>query len=300
MDTLIYADLNVLDDLRTGKIKIRCEENCKFVYSNEHFREIRRSRNPDIYLSMLSNLNAKQLKFMYDGDFKPTGEYCIENTGTPFEKYDEYLGAISGFEGCDELVNPFLAWINGGAYLEQLRAIPTQFSRIIMGLTNVIDGLIDSNSVRITNCNFENTINQLVDQGNHIEATRKAFGLKKGQLNSISGENKIAKIWEIIKQNAPDISCDKFFGFDIQDLDMPEAAKLHFGIIGCCSVFDIIGYHAEKKIRELEKINNIRSDSVHLAMASVCTILLSKDTRLIKRAEAIYEYKNISCKPILI
>jgi hypothetical protein len=62
---------------------------------------------------------------------------------------------------------------------------------------------------------------------------------------------------------------------------------------GCCAVLDIIGFQAEKKARDLEKIPNVRSDAIHIGMGAYCAAILSGDRRLSKRAKAIYEYKKI-------
>ena len=49
-----------------------------------------------------------------------------------------------------------------------------------------------------------------------------------------------------------------------------------------------------------KKIHNVRSDAGHIAMGAYCSAILSEDKRLVKRAKAIYEYKNIGASPILV
>ena len=68
---------------------------------------------------------------------------------------------------------------------------------------------------------------------------------------------------------------------------------LPHGILGCCGVFDRLGFAAEKESRQIDKIPNIFSDACHIAMGSFCGCILSADIRLIKRAKAIYKFKNI-------
>jgi hypothetical protein len=64
---------------------------------------------------------------------------------------------------------------------------------------------------------------------------------------------------------------------------------------------DMIGFQAEgKKSRKIEKLPNVRSDVSHIAMGAFCSAILSRDKRLIKRANAIYEYKNIGTAALLI
>jgi hypothetical protein len=142
----------------------------------------------------------------------------------------------------------------------------------------------------------------MVSHGNNIKKTREAFGDGKGAIGSVSGENQIEQIWEIILPNlqTTEISCDQFFGFDPIDKQGYETWPTYLGIIGCCATMDILGFQSEKKCRNIEKIHNIRSDSVHIAMGAYCSAIMSEDKRLVKRAKAIYEYKNISTVTLLI
>jgi hypothetical protein len=81
------------------------------------------------------------------------------------------------------------------------------------------------------------------------------------------------------------MTSDCFFGF--------EGRPTYLGIIACCSVLDILGFQGEGKARKILSMPNVRSDANHIAMGAFCQVLLSADKRLINRAAAIYEYKNI-------
>lgn len=75
---------------------------------------------------------------------------------------------------------------------------------------------------------------------------------------------------------------------------------MYLGIVGCNAIMDILGFQAEKKCRKIRKIHNVRSDAGHIGMGAYCSAILSEDKRLVKRARAIYEYKDIGTSSILI
>ncbi len=96
------------------------------------------------------------------------------------------------------------------------------------------------------------------------------------------------------------MNCDQFFGFAPIDNQGYELWPVYLGIVGCNAVMDILGFQAEKKCRKISKIHNVRSDAGHIGMGAYCSAILSEDKRLVKRAKAIYEYKNIVTSSILI
>lgn len=75
---------------------------------------------------------------------------------------------------------------------------------------------------------------------------------------------------------------------------------MFLGIAGCCAVLDIIGFQAEKKSRDIEKLPNVRSDAVHIGMGAYCAALLTADRRLARRAKAIYEYKKLGTVALIM
>jgi hypothetical protein len=141
---------------------------------------------------------------------------------------------------------------------------------------------------------FKVVVNQLIENGNDITKTRSVLGNDKGAVGSVSGENIVKKIWDIIRPISGEVSCEQFFGFNPIDKQGYDKWPIYLGIIGCCTVMDIVGFQAEKKCRKIEKLPNVRSDSGHIGMGAFCSLVISRDKRLVKRANAIYEYKGIN------
>jgi hypothetical protein len=140
----------------------------------------------------------------------------------------------------------------------------------------------------------------MISQGNNIEKTRAMLGGGKGRFGSIKGENQLLQIWEIIKPVCGTLTSDQFFGFDPVHKFGYESVPAYLGIASCCAVLDILGFKAEKKVRRLEKLPNVRSDAAHIGMGAYCTAIVSTDRRLAERAKAIYQYKNIGTVPLIL
>ena len=298
---LIYIDQNIIGMQLDGSIDLtKCTGLC-LVYSKEHFAEIRRSVNANRYLEELEKINAKLIDLELI-DWKITGRAKLIKHGTPSQHYDAYLNAIDEVEFDQNLFDPFQAWVNGGGDEGLFKQLPEKIAEQVLSLTTGFQ-YNDEKVIEKLNAlepDFKSMIEQMIDHGNDVKKYREAFGYGKGVIGCISGKNQIDQIWNIIGPACPEISCDRFFGFDPIDKQGYESWPAFLGIVGCCAVMDMVGFQAEKKCRKLHKIPNVRSDSGHIGMGSFCSAILSVDKRLIKRAKAIYEYKNIGTSAVLL
>jgi hypothetical protein len=301
---LIYIDQNIIGLQFQGIISLAKRDDVTWVYSKEHFAEIRRSDEPVKYLDVLDALDAKLLDLVLDDNWKITGEARLNESGTPYQHYDAYSEANRDVDFDDTLFDPFQVWVNGGGDEGLLKDLSEKFAHQILTLTSRLpfDTTEMISKAKSIKPKFESMIDEMILNGNDIQKTRATFGDEKGAIGSISGEKEIEKIWEIISptMQGADISCDQFFGFDPIEKQGYAPWPMYLGIIGCNAVFDILGFQAEKKCRKLNKIHNVRSDAGHIAMGAYCSAILSEDKRLIKRAKAIYGYKSIGTSSILI
>ncbi|HDX8372797.1 TPA: hypothetical protein RQN12_003834 [Aeromonas dhakensis] len=301
---LIYIDQNIIGLQLQGIFSLAKRDDVTWVYSKEHFAEIQRSDQPDKYLDVLEALDAKLLDIILDGNWKITGEARLDEKGTPHQHYNSYIEANRDVDFDNTIFDPFQVWVNGGGDEGPLKDLSEKIAHQILSLTTELpfdtSEMIDK--VTSVKTKFDSMIDEMILTGNDIEKTRSVFGDEKGSIGSISGEKVIEKIWEIISptMQEADISCDQFFGFDPVEKQGYEFWPMYLGIVGCNAVFDILGFQAEKKCRKISKIQNVRSDAGHIAMGAYCSAILSEDKRLIKRARAIYEYKNIGTSPILV
>ena len=301
---LIYIDQNIIGLHLDGLLNLKKNDGLVWVYSKEHFSEIRRSSSPQQYLKVLNDIDAKLLDLEIDENWKITGGAKLIDHGTPMQHYEDYIDATGGVEFDDSVFDPFQVWVNGGGDEGPLRLVSDGLAEQVISLTSVLpfnttDMVNEVNSIKPQ---FDAMVEEMISHGNDIKKTREAFGDGKGAIGGITGERQIEQIWEIISpaMNAEEISCDQFFGFDPIDKQGYESWPVYLGIVGCCAVMDILGFQAEKKCRKISKVHNVRSDSGHIAMGAFCSSIMSEDKRLVKRAKAIYEYKGIGTTALLV
>lgn len=296
---LIYIDQNVLGLHLEGVLHLAKVNEVQWAYSKEHFAEIRRSENPQQYLEALESINAKLLGLKME-NWKITGLAELIETGSPGKQYAEYLEAIGQVEFSESIFDGFQVWVNGGGNEALLKSIPEQFSAQIQALNELLPAELRGKYGEDSEPAFFQMIEQMVSQGNDINRTREMLGGGKGRFGSVAGKDQLLQIWDIIRPACGTVTSDQFFGFDPLIKQGYDSVPLFLGIASCCAVLDIIGFQAEKKIRRLEKIPNVRSDAAHIGMGAYCTAILSADRRLAKRAKAIYEYKNIGTAALIV
>lgn len=299
---LVYIDQNVIGLHLEGKLRLSKLPELYWVYSKEHFAEIRRSSSVKQYLSALEEIDAKLLDLELNSDWKISGNARLIEHGKPTQHYGAYIEATGETDSCVNLFDPFIAWVNGGSDEGPFKELPDCLADQVLTLTKdlPLDSEFVLGALNALKPKFTDMIEQMLEQGNNITKTRKAFGGGKGAVGAISGENQLQQIWNIIGPACPGISCEQFFGFDPVDKQGYETWPTYLSIVGCCAVMDIVGFQAEKKCRKLDKIPNVRSDANHIAMGAFCSAILSEDKRLVRRAKAIYEYKGISTVPLLV
>ena len=299
---LIYIDQNIIGLQLGGAINLTKRPDLYWVYSKEHFAEIRRSSNTKQYLQELEKIKAKLLDLELNSDWKITDTAKLIEHGTPTQHYEAYREATGDVDFDDNLFDPFQVWVNGGGDEGPLKQLPEHLAEQVLSLTRDLPIDDDDFVERLSSLKpeFNGVIEQMIEQGNDIRKTREALGDGKGAIGGISGENQVKKIWDLIGPACAGISCDQFFGFDPIDKQGYESWPVYLGIVGCCAVMDIVGFQAEKKCRKIDKLPNVRSDSGHIGMGAFCSAILSEDRRLIKRAKAIYEYKGIGTSALLL
>jgi hypothetical protein len=292
---LFYIDQSVLSLQVQGAIDLAKVSAVQWIYSTEHLAEIRRSAQPEKYLRALMDLNAKRLELRLE-EFKITGEAFITEGVSPEEHFARYLEALSEVDLDEHMFDPLMAWINGGGDEDELRTLP---QRIQAQLASLNDQLPEELRSEMQADPLAGMLDQLVEQGNDILKTRAALGGDKGRYGSVTGENPLQQIWEMARPSLGDATKDQFFGFEPITAIEGDAIPTFLGIARCCAILDILGFQAEKKIRNLAKLPNVRSDAAHIGMAAYCTAFVTADRRLAKRAKAIYELRKLGTVTLL-
>ena len=85
----------------------------------------------------------------------------------------------------------------------------------------------------------------------------------------------------------------QFYSFDPVDKPGYEQWPLYLGIVGCHTMLNFLGFHADRGLASTKKLPGILSDGVHTAMATYCDAILSKDAKFCAKARAIYRYLNL-------
>lgn len=281
---LVYVDQNILGRHLAGGFTLRPDSSFQWVYSKEHFAEIRRSDDPDKYLAVLDEAGA-QLLDAEMVQWKLTGAAHLIRHGTAREHYAQYCRSVDEVPAMDSIFDPMLAWFNGGGDADQLKSLPQHLAEKLRELLGDGAEFESATAQMRAEDEFDTTLNQMISDGNDINRLRAAMGVGKGAAGSVSGQGRLEQIWRMISPQCPGMTSDRFFGF--------EGAPTYLGIIGCCGVLDILGFQGEGKARKTLSMPNVRSDANHIAMGAFCQMLLSADKRLINRASAIYEYKSI-------
>lgn len=301
---LIYIDQNIIGLQQQGLMNLSERDDLVWVYSKEHFAEMRRSDSPEKYLDILNGIGARFLDLVLGQNWKITGEARLIEQGSPHLHYENYIEAIGEVDFDESIFDPFQVWVNGGGDEGQLKYLSDNIAKQVLQLTTGLpfDTSEMTEKIESIKPEFEIMIDEMILYGNEIKKTRSAFGDEKGTIGSISGEKQIEQIWQLISpiMTEANISCDQFFGFDPIDKQGYESWPMYLGIIGCNAVLDILGFQAEKKCRKISKIHNVRSDAGHIGMGAYCSVILSEDKRLVRRAKAIYEYKNIGTAALLV
>ena len=90
----VYLDQNVLDLAVKEKDPAffsRLMNNYQVVYSDDTLREIKRSGQPEVFLTALESMSAMHFKYQTDHILQPTGGMLI-TSHSPFQTYETYLG----------------------------------------------------------------------------------------------------------------------------------------------------------------------------------------------------------------
>jgi len=194
---LIYIDQNIIGLQLQGIFNLSKRDDVTWVYSKEHFAEIRRSNEPEKYLGVLDAIDARLLDLVLDENWKITGEARLIENGTPFEHYDSYIEATGDVDFDDTIFDSFQVWVNGGGDEGPLKELSEKFAQQILGFTSDLpfDTTEMTDKVKQIKPEFDSMIDEMISNGNDIHKTRAAFGDEKGSIGSISGEKQIEKIW---------------------------------------------------------------------------------------------------------
>ena len=291
----VYLDHNIVDDLAKGRLSFKSSPQVLWVYSDEHFREIKRSGSTR-FLDALARLKAQRLELETE-QFRITGRMRLTEYPDPHALYEAWSKANADTELSDDHFLGILSRLFGAANADQLKAMPEVLEREIstlLGAAGLADALRDK-IAEVARDTMQDTISLLTAEDHQHQVLRETLGTHRGRASNVAKRNNpLQDLWATVSPSMPGVTADQFFGFEPiakgGDVDLP----LFLGMVGCYMVLNMIGFSPDEKLARIERMPAIASDANHVAYGAYCDAVLSADRRLCTKARAIYKYRNIS------
>ncbi len=289
----IYADMNVYRYVACGDISITAPDRFIWVYSYVHLDEIHRNGNKDA-LKGMKLLRAVELCDVLNESFQSVGNITLRDYVDPYDRFEQHLEAISGYENVNDHMIEQLIRSFGADNFKELSKTPEQMREEIDRLTSVIDDerrekLLEKATAESKEMN--ESIEKHLKNRMPIDKTRKAFGVTSENRKKLEeSHSPIDDVWELISPAIPNIIKNQFFGFEpIPGIEGVQHTQ-HGAISGAHIVLNMLGISPDKGLAKREKIKNIMSDGQHTGMASYCNALISADRAFSNKARCIYTY----------
>ncbi|MDH5718918.1 MAG: hypothetical protein OEZ22_14925 [Spirochaetia bacterium] len=295
-----YLDQNMLFYAEEENFDFPISNNIIWVYSNEHFNEIERQGNIK-FLKVLNDIKAKYIEVKLDKNFKITENAMIHENKDSHILYNSYLESISEIPVFN--LSPLLSFFYGNISAIEPAEYIKNFKDSLIKIQDLIYNEIkDTELMKQYNEIFEKDTNEF--DKSIIEASKSIGPLKEmrkkltdKQCSDLDIKNGkiINQIWDRLNVDNV-ISKDIFFGKEPYSFQEIDKIPTFLGISQCYSALNFIGYWPDEGLSKLSKIYGINSDASHVGHAAFCSALVSGDDRMLKKAEAIYDYFQIRTK----
>ena len=322
----IYLDQNVIDYLIKGNLSfiddiLHKSDSSVVIYSYVTLREFARIKEDsqrEHYLNYLKELEAEYFwvdnneiaHFRYVDPFLQFNESISENKiyneieSSMYKMMHKLLGgkkdwsldelAQSQKKSFNHLMEYLINFIDSSDELPD--ANKEVFKKDICSMNLNLDNLIDdfTNKVKINYPNNEDPLEQL----------RKLCDINVDKLNKIGPPNIIDKIWSILKDGIKtskiNISYDDLFGERLEHYFSNQKVTMSMRINGLYNLLNSIGYHTDKNFRNEKRFMPFINDHHHVGNAIYSNLLITRDRKMMKKAEAVYEHYKIGTQIIFV
>lgn len=324
----VYLDQNVLDLVVKEKDPAffsRLMNNYQVVYSDETLREIKRSGQPEVFLTALASMSALHFKYQTDHTLQPTGGMLI-TSHSPFQTYATYLDIEpiydvmlaaahqtnlklyggrkdSSFSAISrEQVDAFKAFTSHAS--EQLAQLGDEQPETAAALNQYIDMLQRQYEIatEVSSRELEKYINDASGQSG-IQAYRSTVGVGPVQLNNVQPPNVIRKLWDMHQKldgyKGIGYVIEDFVGISLHPIYGREMHQ-HEKVTSVYNVLNVIGYKPDSSLNKEHRRIAAISDAAHASVASHAHVLLSADTAFVCKVRAIYEFLEIPTNVYLV
>ena len=307
-------------------------EKYRAVYSDVTLEEISRAEegregSAKRFLKALDLVNAYYISPAFDANMSPQDGLIVRDI-PPVDAFEEYR-ANSKFKGILEANTLVSRKLVGGKIglstdeifkelSEQFQELENSIEENIAELEKVIPDAREllygafhkgDELKRITPDDFDEKAKEMLknlgpqlDVDSHkdsaMETFRAALKLSPVELNNIKPPNVVQQVWEYIAKdkNIKDsgLTMDEYFGMDGRYSVYSDREPFKSELVQTVyHQLNFCGYYPDKKLYNDNNFTSSFSDMVHVSRASYCTSLISGDERLIKKAQATYEYVGI-------
>lgn len=321
-----YLDQNVIDYLIKGNLNsfqelIDKNQNVEIVYSYVTLREFARIEDVSqrkFYLDYLKRVNAKY--FWIDKD-----ELAYFEEVDPFEKFNANISdnkiAKEVEDSMLEMAHKLLGGKKDVSFDEIAISQKNSFSHLMEYLNTTLDSLdevpaIDKGLLKKYSQYMNTQFAELIDKStqqikdsnynneNPLNDLRKLFDIKVDKLNEIEPPNVISQIWDKIKDGIKNcninLTYNDLFGDGFSKFYPNQKITMSMKVNWLFNMLNSIGYYSDKNIRNDKKFIPFINDQQHIGNAIYSEFFITRDRRLMKKTEAVYEHLKIGTKIIFI
>ncbi|WP_224791230.1 hypothetical protein [Pseudomonas fluorescens] len=316
-----YVDQNVL----TMVVKNRnpgffrsLSEEYQVIYSDDTLREIKRSGQPDKFLTALIDLNAMHFKYQLDEAFEATGNMIIGSL-SPTQAFANYLLIEPVYDTMFAAAHQTTLKIYGGKTDASFTDIADEQASAFQGLIGLISSQlhqIDNSredlrgpieqylkslqsqyeiAVAVSSAEMTKHINDEKGESG-VQNYRASVGMGPVQLNNVEPPRVIEKIWDIYQHlddyRGKGFSIENFLGISNSPIYNREM-HLHEKVTAIYNLLNFIGYKPDSRLYKEQRHVASISDAAHASIASHAHVLLSGDHAFVNKVRAIYEFLNV-------
>lgn len=285
--------MNVYRYVAYGDISIEDPERFIWIYSHVHLDEIVRNGNTDA-LDGMKALGAVEISDVLNEKFESVGNIVLRGYVDPYQRYNEHLEAIAGFEDQSDFAVEHLLRSFGADNFDNLSLTPERLREEIDRLTREVSGEISGEILKRAeevSIEMEESISTHFTEKRPIDKIRLDMGLTSGMRKKAEkSDSPIDEIWKVLEPSIDGVTKNQFFGFEpipgIQGVQHTQ----HGSFAGAHIVLNMLGISPDRGLAKRDKIKNIMSDGQHVGMASYCNALMSADRNFCDKANAIYKH----------
>lgn len=304
----IYLDWGVVSNLKKPEFAdikeflLSHKGDLFLVYSSAHFEDALRSEGDERLqqdIQMLESLADNHL-LCYNKKEKSASPYLA----TPSEYYCDHKGQnldfIPNFSDLVSSINKDVPLVGG--LLKSLLDIPlpipgTVRSQEIWGM--LLPDLPDSPTIGDVINSGVTFYNKMQGEKDFYKSFRSAIKASGFSLDSNAGNWKSDEVVPNISAKMKALGIDKSFtDFVLMGFGDKEKVDGFQLFIDAYSMLDMIGYKSDKLPKASNAMNSVSTDAQHAYFAAFCDYLITQDSHLASKAQALYHEFGISTKVI--